>query len=51
MDAIGKTTADSDKGDEAALLDNSGDERPLNKSRDGILEDIRGMENKMVDAL
>ena len=38
-------------GDEAALLDNYGDEQPPNKSRDGILEDIRGMQNKMVDTL
>ena len=50
MDAIERACADSE-GEVAALLDNSGDEQPPTTSRDGTLEAIRGMENKMVDTL
>ena len=50
MDAIEKVATDSE-GDEAGLLDNSGDEQPPNTSHDGTLEAIRGMETKMVDTL
>ena len=50
MDAIERASADSE-GEEAALLDNFGDEQPLPTSSDGTLEAIRGMENKMVDTL
>ena len=50
MDAIEKVATDSE-GDEAGLLDNSGDEQPPNTPRDGTLEAIRGMETKMVDTL
>ena len=50
MGAIEKVATDSE-GDEAGLLDNSGDEQPPNTSRDGTLEAIHAMETKMVDTL